>query len=154
MILQCPKCHSDNTQKLSIIYYGDTSGVELSTVGIGVERKGGVGVGISRSSGISQTLLANRYAPPEKKGFGCGVTMIIVAIIVGLVSVLAIENYEADWSVITMFSIALILLNIAIVNIYLAHQANKQFPVLYAEWNKKYLCLRCETVFIPDQDIQ
>jgi len=43
MSFACPKCHSENTQKLSIIYGAGTSGVDLRTVGAGVAS--GLGVG-------------------------------------------------------------------------------------------------------------
>ncbi len=132
MSFACPKCHSENTQKLSIIYGAGTSGVDLSTVGAGVAS--GLGVGAAATTGKTQSALAKKYAPPQK-----------IQLFATTVALLVIGGFFSIFFGAAAFFIAA---GIAVFFIFRAVKHNtKQYPVEYAAWDKKFLCLRCENVF-------
>ncbi len=133
MSFACPKCHSENTQKLSIIYGAGTSGVDLSTVGAGVAS--GFGVGAAATTGKTQSHLAKKYAPPQKIDlFGPTVALLVIG---GFLSIFfdAIAFYIAA--------------GIAVFFVIRAVKHNtKEYPAKFAAWDRKFLCLRCENVFV------
>lgn len=59
MSLECPACHSQNVQKLSLVHSAGIS----SGVGIGVGVAGG-GLGLGAAKTMSQTALSKSAAPP------------------------------------------------------------------------------------------
>lgn len=73
MIHQCPACKSDHVKKLSLVYEeGKFASIGInssSSVGIGVGASG-LGFGVAKTegatSGISQSLLSEKHAPPLK----------------------------------------------------------------------------------------
>jgi hypothetical protein len=132
MSFACPKCHSENTQKLSIIYGAGTSGVDLSTVGAGVAS--GLGVGVAATTGKTQSGLAKKYAPPQK-----------IDLFAPTVALLVIGGFLSIFLGAVAFYIAV---GIAVFFVFRAVKHNtKQYPAEFAKWNKKFLCLRCENVF-------
>ncbi len=134
MNLSCPICGSENTQKLTLIYSGGVSNSTTNTVGGGV--LGGIGFGATKSNGTATSALASKYAPPVKiSNAGANTCTVITLILFGF------ENY------ITAFAFALISVGLYALN----HRHNSnEFPKLLADWQKQYLCLRCETTFKPE----
>lgn len=135
MILACPKCSSDNTQKLSLAVEGGTFSNSGVTVGVGAAR-GGAGLMAASTKGSSTSKLAQKHEAPEKvpviRG---GLSIIVIGWIVSL--------FAGSWASAVGCLIAAMLA-------VLGWKYNfKDFPRELAEWNAKYLCLRCSEVFTP-----
>ena len=71
--MKCPKCESENTQRLEIAFHHGTQNISSSTrsTGIGIGSGGNIGLGFgkAKTSGQSQSMLAQQAAPPAKKSF-------------------------------------------------------------------------------------
>jgi len=134
MSLNCPKCNSENTQKLSITYQGGISNNQSEIVGLGVGR--GIGGGVATATGTSITDLAQRYAPPAKKSLS--LTHVGLILFVGLI----LSGF---------FSFSFLIAIAIVIGIYISNAKHNSevFPAEFAEWDGKFLCLRCENVFTP-----
>lgn len=64
--LACPKCQSEDTQKISVIIEHGTTEIETETrsTGVGFGSRGSVGFGVGKSStsGVAQTTLAKKFS--------------------------------------------------------------------------------------------
>jgi hypothetical protein len=65
--MQCPACHSDQSQRLQVIFERGTQNIQLFSSTGGLAPGGGVAEGFTSTTGTSQSLLAQRCAPPRKK---------------------------------------------------------------------------------------
>lgn len=86
--MQCTQCNSDNVQRLAVIYEGGTQKINTRsrTVGSGVGfGSGGLGLGLGSASttttGQSQSVLAKKAAPPQKKSYILPVALIIAGLL-------------------------------------------------------------------------
>jgi len=136
MNLNCPKCNSENTQKLSAIVAGGTihSRSHGTSVGGGGFTTGGLGGGVMSTSttGMSQTELAKRLSAPRKKYWA----LFIVAL--GVISAPTVVGF---------------LVGVPL-GLYLFFAKNQKYnrevyPKLKADWDQSFYCHRCEAVFIP-----
>jgi F0F1-type ATP synthase membrane subunit c/vacuolar-type H+-ATPase subunit K len=139
MEFNCPKCQSDNIQRLSVIFEGGLSDINTKThgTGVGVGRGGlGVGFGSAKTSGTAQTAASKRASPPAKKEylkpiFGIFVLCVLVTL-VGLPQELFIFTWLAIsgwWA-------------------YTANKYNSEtWPPLFETWSNSYLCNRCNEIF-------
>ncbi len=136
MSYNCTKCNSENTQKFSLIHRNGSSNVDLATTGVGVGR-GGLSVGTAATNGTTQSHLATKCAPPEKmKLLGPAFAVFIL----GAIASIWLGQF-AVWAGI----------GLAIFYIFTAIKHNRnEFPKLYAEWDRKFLCMRCENVFLVE----
>lgn len=135
--MQCKRCGSDNTQRLSVAYQNGTSTINTrsNSVGVGVGSDGLVlGSATTTTSGVSTSLLAARAAPPPKKryrvAFIIPVTIWIVAMLFGKSftgTVLNLTGYAA-----LAFSL------------FRTYQFNSQtWPQLYRHWQSMWVCHKC-----------
>ena len=82
--MQCPKCNSDNTQRLEQIYESGTQQIRTTsnTVGGGGGFGGGGafgGGGVTTTSGIQQTGSAKKAAPPAKKSYAGPIILSVIS---------------------------------------------------------------------------
>lgn len=139
--MQCTTCNSDNVQKLSVVYEQGTQNIKTTgrTRGGGVGFGGGglgAGLGLARTTtkGTSQSIAAQKAAPPEKKK----IAIPIMLIIGGLIAMGAIHMI-----------VGLIMLAIGGFLFWKFSQYNKQnYPPLYSEWQNSWLCNKCGAVFV------
>ena len=133
--LTCPKCRSDNTQKLSLAVEGGTFSNKAITIGAGVANTG-AGLGAGSTKGTSTSRLAQRHEAPEKipviRG---GLSILIVAWVVSLLA--------GPWAMTVGYLIAVAGAGWGWVYNF------RFYPTEMAEWDAKYLCLRCSEVFKP-----
>ena len=61
-IWQCPKCRSENVQKLSVIFSEGTTSTRQGIIGLGLGESGAIGGAVG--GGTSSTTLAKSVAPP------------------------------------------------------------------------------------------
>lgn len=151
MDLRCPNCTSTDLKKVSLAYqeglYRVNTHTRLTGVLIG---SGGPDmiVGRARTRVIHQTGLSKRLSPPAKWSYvklvAWGGIMSVVALIAYVnhvmaspppVSVLPVQIYAV------LFSAVLVSLLI------LAWRHNRStYPRRYAQWNRSFICERCEAV--------
>ena len=137
--MHCPTCQSDNVQKLSLVYEQGTQKIRTKGRtrggGVGIGRGGllaGAGSATTTTTGKSQSIAAEKAAPPDKKQMMLPVGIIAAGILIGFKAVL----------------VGLALVAIGGFIFWKFHQYNKQvFPPLYAQWEKSWLCNRCGTIY-------
>lgn len=135
MDLACPNCRSDNTQKLSLAVEGGTFSSNATTVGVGATG-GGAGLMAASTSGSSTSMLAQKHAAPEKwPVISGGIGIIAVSWIASL--------FLGNWAFLSGCGLA------AILAIFGWKYNFKDYRRELAEWNAKYLCMRCSGVFTP-----
>ena len=138
--MQCPKCGSDNCQRLEVVYEGGTQQINTTsrTSGVGITGGPSLGGAMAHTSttGTSQSTLARKAAPPQKKKIGLFVVMIVIGFIfMGLNSIIAK------------------LIGLAVIGyggylIYKTSKYNKnEFPVNYNYWLNQWLCHKCGSIF-------
>lgn len=136
--MQCTKCNSENTQRLEVVYHGGTQDINTtgSTVGGGYGGAFGIGGAVTKTSGQSQSMLAQRAAPPTKKSYKYGLIM--------LFSGLLLMSGGTTGTVLS----GLFFTTTGGILIYGALQFNsKKFPSLYQTWLDSWLCNKCGTIY-------
>ena len=137
--MQCPTCHSDNVQKLSLVYEQGTQNIRTTGRttggGVGLGRGGlmvGGGGGTTRTKGKSQSIAAQKAAPPDKKKIALPVLLIVAGVLLFSYStMLGVAVLAAGGFLLWKFS-----------------QYNSQtYPPLYAQWEKSWLCNKCGSLF-------
>ena len=124
---ECPNCQSENIQKLSLAVMHGTKSV--SFLGIGGASGGAGGGGMF---GTSQSALAELNSPPKEKS---SVWWSIGIVIFGLSSL-------------TLNPIPIFLFLGCCFGLWAAWSYNsKEYPALLKDWNEKWICQRCATVF-------
>lgn len=135
MKLECPKCGSENTQKLSLAVEAGTFSSNSFSFGIG---GAGTSMGVlgASTSGASTSKMAQKFAAPEK--------MPVIGGFLAIMLLAAIAAFFFGGIAITVgFWIGVVAAILA-----LAYNLTS-FPREFAEWNAKFLCLRCAEVFTP-----
>ena len=153
MGLQCSSCQCENVQKLSLVYengISDLKGTQTST-GVGLSQ-GGLGVGVARSKirGTQQTALSKKATPPTKKSIFKRGALYFVGIFIVPMVLLAILQQSHN----TVLGIVVVITYIAVAvwHLITRFKYNKtQFPQLFQNWDKSYMCHTCGSMFIPSQ---
>lgn len=135
----CPKCNSENTQRLEVVYDNGTNDINTqshsSIFGFG---RGGLGFGLgkTKTKGTSQSGLAQKSAPPAKKK----IKLQIIIILIGSWFLMHPTIKFAVFGTILVASGAFL--------IYKKINYNKQtLPGLYQEWVNSWLCTKCGSVY-------
>jgi hypothetical protein len=172
--LKCPKCGQiDMVQKVSALYGSGISVGEYGGPSIGVATPVGSGrpslvTGSTRLSGVSQTALSAKLAPPAKPTYktpgGWLLTGFIVLLVVGIIgssiSVMVAGTAEDRLEAIIVEPVAL---GIVIVLLWWRNREGskrrrkfEQEMAMWKEaigkWNQLYYCARDDGVFIPGQN--
>jgi len=135
MNLDCASCNSDNTQKLSLIVHSGTMENKSQTTGLGIA-SGGLGVGIGSTKGTSTSKLAKQYEEPEK-----------MPVIRGFIAIMFFSLIAALFFGSSAIQIGFYIGIVAV--IFSIFHNVKLYPKEHAEWDAKYICLKCSTVFDP-----
>ena len=139
--LACPKCNSENTQKLSAIVDGGTSHSQSVSVGSYGGTVGGAaqfGTTSSTTNTTTQSVLAKKLAAPAKK------KTILVLVGFALLMLLAWGMFGKILG--TLGAAGLGYWGFMIYTKNVAYNATV-WPGLFAEWNQSYFCHRCENIF-------
>ena len=139
--LTCPKCKSENTQKLSAIVASGTSTSQSQSVGsVGGSFGGQAGFGVTNSTTTTntQSALAKKLSAPRKKA------TILLLVGFGFLALIA-------WGMFGKFLGALAAAGVGYFGytLYLKNTVYNTtvFPGLFEAWNQSIYCHRCETVF-------
>jgi hypothetical protein len=137
----CPKCNSDNTQRLEVVFDHGTQDINTksNTVGVGFGGRLGVAGATTKTTGKSQSVLAQKAAPPSKKRYKWAVILVIA----GYFPLTAIANKDFTTGAIGIAIIAL--------GCYLGYSAfqfnSKKYPSLYQYWLDSWLCNKCGSIY-------
>lgn len=130
----CPKCNSDNTQKLSVIFESGTNSINTTgyVAGTGLGSIVGIGGAATKMSGTSQSLLAERVAPPAKKKYKWPMVSILFGVfLLGTVNWLS----------------AVLIAGGVIFNILAWKYNSDQWPGLHQTWLSSWCCNKCGAVY-------
>lgn len=144
--MQCTQCNSDNVQKLSLVYEQGTQNIQTTgyTTGSGVGvGSGGLGVGFgstrTTTTGKSQSIVAQKAAPPDKKSL----VLPIVMVIGGIFFLMA--SFKGGWAIVLGWG----LIAAGGFMIWKGYQYNKNtYPPLYTEWQRSWFCNKCGSIFM------
>ena len=140
MPLCCPACASLDVQKVLLVYSSGTNTILAATTGIGA---GGLGVGTT--FGVSQSQLAGRLAPPPRKQpngmFRAIFAGIFLAVVLG-------PFFDST----ILFGTAFLsgFWGAYVIKKEAARYNEEEYPALYQQWAKRFVCLRCGLVFEPE----
>lgn len=136
----CPQCHSQQVQSLSMVHQMGTSSTIAKGKSVGVTGGGSIGVMSTRTKGISQTVAAQRFAPPTYRSVPFFLWLLLVGgIVVALIGLNAVA----------------ILIGIAMVVPAIAQSRSngscnkKEFPKARQLWEQCWLCHQCGFSYIP-----
>lgn len=138
--MKCPKCESENTQRLEIAFHNGTQNVSSSTrstgIGIGSGGKIGLGFGKAKTSGQAQSILALQAAPPAKKSYKWTAIVAILGVI--------IFTQGTVGGILT----ALVVIGISGYRLYSIFQFNSQeWPKIYQHWAESWICHKCGDIY-------
>jgi hypothetical protein len=135
--MQCPKCQSENTQRLQVIYDAGTHQISTTSTSFmaGAGTAGGAGGTASTStSGTSQTHQAAKAAPPPKQSMQLGGWMIAIGVFAQMT-----DNYK------------LIGLGLLIGGVFLIGRARKynatEWVALRNRWENSWMCNKCGNMY-------
>lgn len=151
----CPKCGSDKTVGLPMVYASGTSSIEAFSFYIGTKKN----YGVIPTFGSSQTLAAKQLAPPQKKSSQVAGFVVFGLMFLAFGGFFALAGSSSQgpegsaYSQIGWGAIA-IGLPIAIVGAIFTHRSAKTYnetvwQPLYEEWQDSFICKRCGTIFRP-----
>jgi hypothetical protein len=159
--MKCPKCESDNTQRLEVAYQNGTQNTSTvsSTIGAGVGRGGGVGFsGLTSTSGKTQSALAATCAPPEK--IKKNIFSVISTFIGGFflfmaifeVFIMFVGKGAFSFSMIVMFVVTLMMSSPFL---YMGKRLSRttehfnlhELPKLIQKWRESWVCHKCGCIY-------
>jgi hypothetical protein len=169
MSFNCPVCQSENTQLLSAIYAGGTSTIHSHTThAINGTTYGSNGFGVVTGTNSSstqtntQSLLANRFSPPQPKIEKWIFATITLAPTFGFLAaggfLFIAKDIPLPWLIIQLAFLC--------VMTYVAYRTFKHFKgkanegkkynqttyqELMRQWRTNFYCHKCSTVFDPNQ---
>jgi hypothetical protein len=152
MAINCPKCESENVQRLSIIHSEGTSEINTTSTSVGMSgnSSGGISTGTARTrtSGTQQSALAMKANPPAKEKspimqfiatsiFGLIVGFIVQAVLgEGFLGTLA---FFGAWGGLSYWGFT---------RAVKAHNWNKdEWPALKEAWDHRWMCMKCGNLF-------
>jgi hypothetical protein len=144
--MKCPKCQSENTQRLQVAYESGTSNIDThsKTVGGGLGGTSlGGGAAYTNTTGVSQTRMAERASPPEKKGTAIAVG---AAIVFSLPAYLFLSNGSFMWGILFL---SLIAGAVWLAKEWIKYNSNV-WPGLYDSWKKSWVCHKCGNIYQYD----
>lgn len=162
----CPQCGSESTQRLSVVHASGTSTTTSTSTHVGAAFSGSrlvPAAATSTTSGVQQSTLANKAAPPSKKdefGKGAMIASLIAApivswILAGIVGAVVNSSSGGDTGYACagcVFFVLPVVLIVAIVVKYRDCRPSKAwnqdvYPQLLAKWERQMLCHRCGAIF-------
>jgi len=158
MALQCPKCQSDNVQKVEMAYMAGTSNLagKVSGGSIGVGTLGvGVGAHSGTLSGTQQTELAKTLAPPPNQFASTIAGIFVGGVVLGFVLfIVAMFFFDLKPSLSLLFWSTLIITTPIVIAVVMyvksdgAQKLKAEFTTATYKWKNSYICFKCGTKFV------
>lgn len=137
----CPKCGSENTQRLSLV---TLSGTQTGSSGgrmIGYSKGTGLIIGGGASRGRSSSDLAMICAPPNKP------RLPISPFVIAVIGLIAISSSK-PMGIVLLITAAIFGVFFGIIYLKLVERYEHRFGI----WSQSFLCQRCSTVSILDSE--
>jgi len=135
--MECPICKSENTQRLAVAFVNGTHNISTTsyTTGAGAGSGGrvGIGGGVTKTSGQSQSILAQHVAPPVKKPYKVPFLCFLFGVLIPFI------KFELG-SIVE----GLVVVGISGYFLYSRFQFNsKEWPNIYQYWKESWICHKC-----------
>lgn len=142
--MKCPKCESENTQRLEVAFNNGTQNISTTSnsagVGIGSGGKIGFGGGVTKTSGQSQSVLAQQAAPPLKSSYKWPA----IGVFFGFLGLLGVADMSMPVGGLVMLGGGAFSGYV----LYNRRQFNSQeWPKLYQHWSESWLCHKCGGIY-------
>jgi hypothetical protein len=145
----CPTCGSENTQRLSTVYMAGVS--NFSAVMSGFGWAGGPAGGSGSLTGVSQTQISEMAAPPPKKRYRGALLLLLSSPFIGPAPFALLESLDGVRPIYEKMAVVLGtgFLIAALLWLGSTYVYNKRvWPARCREWQRRFLCLRCATIFV------
>ena len=145
----CPNCKSENIQRLSAVFHHGYADINATGTGVGYGVNSGAVVSTTQINGSSQTIAAQRAAPPYKKKWYDSVVkytfwyLVCMFITYGM---FITSKDDITSPLCRGFTIVWIVMSIVKIVTSIRYNRNK-YPPLIDSWNNSYLCYRCNDIF-------
>lgn len=141
MKFDCPYCHSEQTQKLSVAYASGLSEIDARVFGAAVGSWGS-GIAGSKVTGNLQSVMSKNAAPPAKAGIRAPVLLITVTFFA--------LDLMVPWPSLANDVLNILWIPACIAWILWAARYNRKvWPRRYKDWDSYFICLRCGKSFCP-----
>ena len=140
--MKCPKCESENTQRLEVAYQSGTQNISTASNSAGLGFSGGrIGIagGVSKTSGQTQSALAVACSPPVMKP-----TKPLKWAIAGS-GALILWGISMHW-VVPLIGVALAVLNVRRLRSHSQFNST-EWPQLYQHWAESWICHKCGGIY-------
>lgn len=138
MLIICPKCQSDNSRKLSLIYQENVTH-STSTVRGSMGSKSAV----AYKNETNTTSLGKIAAPPEKPK--SNIILILKVVLITWIGIIVCGIFNA------LVLIELLVFIVFPLYLFLALRKNilysRKYIKLYKKWDNSFMCQRCGTIF-------
>jgi hypothetical protein len=147
MNINCTKCGSNASRRISLVYREGIIGIDTTTggrglgVGTGGLAAGGFG---SHTKGVHQSLLSKDLSPPQTKRTALALFGVLIAVFVGVAADLALPTRVATVLVIGIPS--------AWVWWTMTQWNRLVFPKVSKRWENSFICTVCGNMFVPTED--
>ena len=141
----CPRCKSEATQRLLIVYQAGLSSIDTRSTSKGAafsQHRAAVGAIQTHTEGTSQTEQSKNASPPPRKRF------LLPLFLIGL-ACFGIKLFGQ--SAIYHFLVTLLWAGASFTWLGYALKYNMgEWPKLVDQWRKLFICMRCDNVFPVD----
>ncbi len=147
----CPKCHSTNIQKLSVVYQEGHTEIELRS-----KDNSWTDSKEYKTTGVQKTKLAESAAPPKNESYletilALGFFYVIVRVVQWIVLAFLIpKNLTSFVETIASWGINLIFLYFLYSLLKGVHEYKKIYPQKLDEWKRSWVCKKCGHIFVKD----
>ncbi|WP_375560726.1 hypothetical protein ACE193_24030 [Bernardetia sp. OM2101] len=127
---------------MSLIYENGTNNISTNSSTIGFA--GGIGIASTSTSGISQSILAQKVSPPKKNSY------LLAALVIGLGAIFLcniIYGLTIKNAIFGLIGIFLLGFGIKIFRVNYKYNSNI-FPKKYLEWTKTWHCNKCGNTYL------
>ena len=148
--MKCPKCESENTQRLEVVFHGGTQTNTNTSVAVGAVMRGGGFGALTRSSGMSQSTLAQAATPPQvPKESKFAIACLIVGLMFGGFPLWIGLMHGGGFGAAVFGFVVLGLCSLPVIADTKKRQAYNRdvFPGLYQTWKDSWLCHKCGTIY-------
>ena len=155
MRVECPRCGSEQVQKLSVIYESGVAVVDTTSAGYGIGATGqglGGGFGAAATRGVQVTALAAKAAPPARRNTGRpAIWMLFCGFLPFMLHWFESNGLSPAAPPMVMYSsfgIAALAFSILVSNSF---WNSTEWPKLYQHWERMYMCNRCGTMLVVEE---